>query len=269
MERRALGESGLLVPVIGMGTWKTFDVHGDGDVKARGTVVDAALEAGTDLFDSSPMYGHAEAVLGHALNGRRGQALVATKVWTADDTEAERQIQHAFAYYDGTVDVYQVHNLVAWQKRLTRLEQLHAEGTVKAIGITHYQHSSFGDLMQIMRSGRVTAVQVPYNPTDREVEQRLLPLAAELNIGVLVMRPLGVGTLARLPIGESQLAPLRDFSVKTWPQALLKWLVSDPRVTTVIPATSSPDHARDNAGAGEPPWFEAEQRAYVARLAGG
>jgi aryl-alcohol dehydrogenase-like predicted oxidoreductase len=269
MERRALGRSGLMVPVIGMGTWKTFDVHGQGDVAARRTVVDAALGAGTDLFDSSPMYGHAEAVLGEALNGRRAAALVATKVWTPDDAEAERQIQHAFAFYDGRVDLYQVHNLVAWQKRLARLEQLHAEGSVKAIGITHYQHASFDDLMQIMRSGRVTAVQVPYNPTDRVVEQRLLPLAGELNIGVLVMRPLGVGALARLPITEQQLAPFREFGVQTWPQALLKWLISDSRITTVIPATSSPDHARDNAAAGEPPWFEPEQRAYVARLAGG
>ena len=118
-----------------------------------------------------------------------------------------------------------------------------------------------------MRSRRISCVQVPYNVRDRLVEQHLLPLAAELNIGVIVMRPLGEGALARRSPRPELLEPLADFGVHTWSQALLKWLLSDPRVTTVIPATSNAEHARQNAEAGAPPWFGAEERAYVVRLA--
>jgi aryl-alcohol dehydrogenase-like predicted oxidoreductase len=124
-------------------------------------------------------------------------------------------------------------------------------------------------MMDIMRSGRVSCVQVPYNVEDRVVEQQLLPLAAELDIGVLVMRPLGQGALARRSPTPEQLKPLAQFGIRTWPQALLKWLLSDPRVTTVIPATSSPEHARDNADAGQPPWFGPQARQYVVQLAAG
>jgi aryl-alcohol dehydrogenase-like predicted oxidoreductase len=138
---------------------------------------------------------------------------------------------------------------------------------VDVVGITHYEHAAFDELMQVMRSGRVGSIQIPYNVRDRAVEQAVLPLAAELGIGVLVMRPLGVGALtARSPSGEA-LAPLAPFGVRAWSQALLKWIVSDPRVTAVIPATSKTEHAEQNAAAGEPPWFGPDERAYVARLA--
>jgi aryl-alcohol dehydrogenase-like predicted oxidoreductase len=262
MEFRMLGSSGLSVPVVGMGTWKTFDVDED-----RGPLVAVALSADMKLFDSSPMYGRAERVLSAALAGRRGEALVATKVWTSSDSEAAAQIERALGWYGGHVDLYQVHNLVAWQARLRTLEALRDAGQVTAVGITHYDHGAFDDVMQIMRSGRVSSVQVTYNAADRVVERRLLPLAEELGIGVVVMRPVGVGALARLRVSVSELAPLRDFGVRTWPQALLKWLVSDPRVTCVIPATSRIDHALENAEAGAPPWFGREEREYVAKLA--
>jgi aryl-alcohol dehydrogenase-like predicted oxidoreductase len=267
MERRVLGTSGLEVPVVGMGTWKTFDVRDAHSVAQRRTVVDVALEHAINLFDSSPMYGAAEQVLGAALEGRRDKALVATKVWTPDDAEAERQIERALGYFGGFVEVYQVHNLVAWQKRLTRLERLRDAGKVVAVGITHYDHAAFGDLMDIMRSGRVSCIQVPYNVADRLVEQRVLPLAAELNIGVIVMRPLGAGALTVRSPGPEKLQPLAAFGVHAWPQALLKWLLSDPRVTTLIPATANPEHALHNARAGAPPWFGPEERTYVARVA--
>ena len=250
-----------------MGTWKTFDVRAPQEIAQRREVVDVALEHGSDLFDSSPMYGAAEQVLGAALDGRRDRALVATKVWTPDDAEAERQIQRALGYFGGSVDVYQVHNLVAWPKRLARLEQLRAEGSVRVVGVTHYAHSSFGELAEIMRSGRINCVQVPYNVADRIVEREILPLAADLGIGIIVMRPLGEGALTRRSPRPADLQPLVQFGVHTWPQALLKWLVSDEHVTTVIPATRDPAHARQNAQAGSPPWFGAAERAYVARLA--
>ncbi|HLZ30141.1 MAG TPA: aldo/keto reductase [Chloroflexota bacterium] len=255
------------MPVVGMGTWKTFDVRAPETVAHRQSVVDVALQHGSSLFDSSPMYGAAEQVLGAALSGRRAQALVATKVWTPDDAMADRQVQAALGYFGGLVDVYQVHNLVAWPKRLATLERLRDRHLVRAIGATHYAHTAFAELMDVMRSGRITCVQVPYNPLDRVVEKRILPLAADLDIGVIVMRPLGAGALAARSPRAEQLEPLALYGVVTWSQALLKWLLSDPRVTTVIPATSSPVHARQNAEAGSPPWFGVEERAYVARLA--
>jgi aryl-alcohol dehydrogenase-like predicted oxidoreductase len=267
VQRRRLGAAGLDVPVVGMGTWKTFDVHAAPAVAERRGVVDVALEVGSNFFDSSPMYGAAEQVLGGALAPRREHALVATKVWTPDDAEAGRQIERALSYFGGFVDLYQVHNLVAWPKRLSRLEALREQRLIGAIGVTHYAHSAFGDLMDIMRSGRIGCVQVPYNALDRVVEQRVLPLAAELDIGVIVMRPLGAGALTARSPRPDQLQPLRAFGVVTWAEVLLKWLLSNPRVTTVIPATTSPAHVRQNAAAGSPPWFGEDERAYVVRLA--
>jgi aryl-alcohol dehydrogenase-like predicted oxidoreductase len=251
-----------------MGTWRTLDVRDPRDVAHRATVVDTALACGINLFDSSPMYGAAEHVLGAALDGRRRQAIVATKVWTPDDQEAERQIERAMSYYASKVDIYQVHNLVALSKRLQRLEELRDEHRVTSIGITHYDHSAYPTLMETMRSGRVTCVQVPYNVVDRSIEERLLPLAAERNIGVIIMRPLGAGNLVHQRPTPEQLRPFEEFGAQTWTQVLLKWLVSDPRVTTVIPATSSPEHASANAVAGSPPWFGPAERAAVVRLAG-
>jgi aryl-alcohol dehydrogenase-like predicted oxidoreductase len=267
VERRQLGSSGIDVPVVGMGTWKTFDVRGAAEEAGRRGVVDVALEAGSNLFDSSPMYGNAERVLGAALEGRRAQVLVATKVWTPDDRTAERQIERALGYYGGVIDVYQVHNLVAWETRLARLERLRDDGHVRSVGITHYAHGAFDQMMAIMRSGRVTSIQIPYNALDRVAEEAILPLANELGIGAIVMRPLGEGALTARSPSPEQLAPLAPFGVRTWAQVLLKWLLSNPHVTVVIPATANPEHARDNAEAGSPPWFGPEERTYVARLA--
>jgi aryl-alcohol dehydrogenase-like predicted oxidoreductase len=118
-----------------------------------------------------------------------------------------------------------------------------------------------------METGRITAIQIPYNPREREVERVILPLAAELGLGVVVMRPFGEGSLLRRPPPSAALAPLRPFGVTTWPQALLKWGLSDPRCHVAIPATSRPERMAENAAAGDPPWFGAEERELVARLA--
>lgn len=268
MERRLLGRSGLSVPAVGMGTWQTFDVKSAADVEARRELVTVALDAGCDLFDSSPMYGEAEEVLAHALGGRRERALIATKVWTSNKAAGERQIKNALSLYGGSVDVYQVHNLVSVGHWLPVLEALKAEGKVRVVGVTHYAHS-FADLARVMRSGHVDQVQLPLNVQDRAAERELLPLAADLGIGVLVMRPLGEGSLTRRTPEDEKLAPLREYGVTTWPQALLKWILSDPRVSCVIPATRRVEHALDNAAAGDPPWFDTEMREYVRRLAEG
>jgi aryl-alcohol dehydrogenase-like predicted oxidoreductase len=165
------------------------------------------------------------------------------------------------------VDIFQVHNLVAWREHLPMLEQHQARGDIRVIGATHYQHSAFREVMEVMRTGRVQMIQVPYNAADRVVEREVLPLAAELGIGVLVMQPLGTGKLVRRAPDARELKPLERFGVHTWAQALLKWIVSDPRVHAVLPATRRAERAIENAAAGEPPWFDDEARDYVARLA--
>jgi aryl-alcohol dehydrogenase-like predicted oxidoreductase len=267
VEERALGRSGLNVPAVGMGTWQTFDVRGaDAENNVR-SVVDSAIAAGTTLFDSSPMYGEAERVLGGALDGRRGDVFVATKVWTDDDAEAYRQIERALGWFEGRVDLYQVHNLVALARRLAELERLRDEGRVGVIGATHWQASRFGELEEVMRSGRIGAIQVPYNPIERDVERRVLPLAEELGLGVVVMRPLAKGELLRRPPSPDDLRPFEPFGVRTWPQALIKWVLSDARCHVAIPATSRPERAEENAAAGSPPWFGPDERDLVARLA--
>jgi aryl-alcohol dehydrogenase-like predicted oxidoreductase len=268
MERRTLGRSGLEVPVVGMGTWRTFDVRSDADGAARRRVVDVALAEGARLFDSSPMYGRAEAVLGAALEGRRGDGLVATKVWARDPAEGRRQVERALGWFGGRVDLYQVHNLVAWREHLPMLERLGDEGRVDVVGATHYSPSAFDELAEVMRTGRVGAIQIPYNPWERDVESEILPLAQDLEIGVVVMRPFAERALLRFAPGQASLAPLTPFGVTTWTQALLKWILSDPRCAVAIPATTSPDHMAENARAGEPPWFGPEERRLVSSLAG-
>lgn len=267
MEHRRLGQTGLDVPLIGMGTWKTFDVRGEEDESHAQAVVRSALDLGITFFDSSPMYGEAEGVLGAALEGVRDRASVATKIWTPSAAEGRRQAQHALGYFGGRVELYQVHNLVNWREQLLLLEELQSRGQVSAIGATHYQSTAFDALEEVMKTGRISAIQIPYNPLQREVEARILPLAHELDLGVVVMRPFGEGSLLRRVPTDEQLRPLAPFGVRTWPQALLKWSLSDPRCHVAIPATFDLDHLRDNAAAGEPPWFGIEERDYVARLA--
>jgi aryl-alcohol dehydrogenase-like predicted oxidoreductase len=267
MEQRAFGATGLMVPAVGMGTWQTLDVRGARDEADRRALVHAAIEAGTTLFDTSPMYGESERVLGAALAGVRDRVRVADKVWTPSAAEGREQVRRTLAWYGGRVDVYQIHNLVAWREHLPMLEELRADGVVGLVGATHYQHSALPALMEVMRTGRIQMVQIPYNAADRVVEREVLPLAAELGLGVMVMQPLGTGALPRRAPPARDLEPLAAFGVTTWAQALLKWILSDPRVHCVIPATHRLERAVENAAAGEPPWFDADTREYVARLA--
>jgi diketogulonate reductase-like aldo/keto reductase len=218
--------------------------------------VEEALGAGANLFDSSPMYGEAERVLGVALDGRRDEAVIATKVWTADDAQAERQIETSLRHAHGRVELYQIHNLVAWPARLERLERLRDDGLVDVIGATHIDPAAFDELMTVMRSGRIGYV-----------ERAVLPLAEELGLGVMLMRPFGRGSVLRRWPAPSALAPLEPFGVTTWAQALLKWGLSDPRCTLSIPATSRPGRMTENAAAGNPPWFGPDERDLVTRLA--
>ncbi|HLW01901.1 MAG TPA: aldo/keto reductase [Ktedonobacterales bacterium] len=267
MEHRTLGQSDLLVPVVGMGTWRTFDVRGAQAEQTAKQIVDEALSVRANFLDSSPMYGEAERVLGKALEGRRQQAIVATKVWAQTRAEGLLQIDRALGYFGDYVDLYQIHNLVNWREHLTLLEGLRSRDAVRAIGATHYSPSAFDDLALVMQTGRIQAIQIPYNPLERDVERVILPLAADLNLGVVVMRPFGEGNLMRRPPSDTDLAPLAPFGVTTWAQALLKWVLSDTRCHVAIPATSRPGRMTENAAAGNPPWFGVEERDYVARLA--
>jgi aryl-alcohol dehydrogenase-like predicted oxidoreductase len=264
MERRAFGATGLEVPVIGLGTWSVFDLP-DRDQAVADRVVETAFANGTTFVDSSPMYGRAERVLGRALGDRRADALVATKIWARSVDEGRRQFHDQLGFYGGRVDVEQVHNLVEWRDHLDWLEGERDAGTVGVLAATHYSAGAFDELERVMRTGRIKAIQIPFNPRERDVEHRILPLAEELGLGVIAMRPLGSGGLFPGP-SEADLAPL---GVGSWAEALLRWCLSDRRINVAIPATSTPDHAEANANAGDDPVLDDDRRAFVERLAAG
>jgi diketogulonate reductase-like aldo/keto reductase len=245
-----------LGPVVGLGTWSTFD----SDAELATHVVEAAFSAGTRLVDSSPMYGGAERALGAALEGRRHEAIVATKIWARSVDEGRAQLANQLEWY-GTVDVEQIHNLVLWREQLAWLER---EERIGKLGVTHYQASAFGELADALRTKRFEVLQVPYNPWERECEHELLPLASELGIAVIAMRPLGGSgedRRRRIELTEAQRAEL---GVESWAEALLRWALADERIDCVIPATSRPERALANARAGDGAPFD---RALVERLA--
>ena len=256
IEERRLG------PVVGLGTWNTFG----SDARSATEVVNAALAAGMRLFDSSPMYRGAEQSLGRALDGRRDDTTIATKIWTASVEEGREQYARQVKWFS-RVEIEQVHNLVAWREHLEWLEREREDGRVDKLGVTHYQAGAFGEVATALRTRRFDTVQLPYNPHEREVEEELLPLAAELGVAVIVMRPLGAGALVRRSPSERDLEPLHAFGIETWAQALLKWVLSDARVDVAIPATSRPERLAENARAGAPPWFGPDERDLVAELA--
>ncbi|HET9345309.1 MAG TPA: aldo/keto reductase [Candidatus Limnocylindrales bacterium] len=263
IEQRRLGRDGPRLPSVGLGTWRVFDVGPDARPAAE-AVVSAAFDAGVRVVDSSPMYGRAEEVLSRALGDRRGDAFVATKVWTTSVEEARAHYRRQLGWFGGRIDLLQVHNLVAWREHLGWLEAEREAGRVGWIGVTHYLPSAFGELEVALQSGRFEAVQVPLNPAERESERRILPLANDLGLGVLVMRPFGQGGLLRRSFPRA----LADAGIRDWPEALLRWTLSDHRVTAAIPATASPDHAVSNAASGAGPSLDPALRDLVARLAG-
>jgi aryl-alcohol dehydrogenase-like predicted oxidoreductase len=258
MEARRLG------PVVGLGTYGTFD----DDVGLAREIVDSALDAGVRVCDSAPSYGGAESSLGAALEPRRLTVTVATKIG-ARDVEAGRAQYEEQRRLFRRVEIEQVHNLAAWEEHLPWLEEERARGRIDRIGVTHWSAGSFDELEQALRTGRFDVVQLPLSVGEREAERRLLPVAEELGIPVIVMRPFG-GTgapLLRRGPSADELEPLHAFGVETWAQALLKWVLSDRRIDVAIPATSRPERVGENAAAGDPPWFGPDERDYVVRLA--
>lgn len=262
MQARRLGRNGPELPVVGLGTWRVFDLPDSGQPGAD-AVLEAAWAAGTRVVDSSPMYGRAERVLGRALGGRRGEAFVATKIWTPDVDEGRRQLRDQLAWFDGRIDLLQVHNLAAWRDHLEWMERERDAGRVGLLGATHYSASAFDELETAMRTGRLAAIQVPWNPRERAAERRILPLAADLGLGVIAMRPFGEGGLLRRPFPRD----LAEAGITDWPEALLRWCLADPRISVAIPATISPAHAAANALAADAPALEEGLRDLVGRLA--
>lgn len=262
MQTRAFGLAGPELPVIGMGSWQTLDLP-PGEQQRANDVIGSALDAGTTVFDSSPMYGHAEERLGTALSPRRREAFLATKTWSRTQNAAEARYAEQLRFFGAHIELMQIHNLVDWEERLAWLERERERGRIGLIGATHYSPSAFGELERVMRSGRIQAIQIPYNPLEREAEERILPLAEELGLGVLVMRPLGGGELAGIDPGEPALAEL---GVESFAEALLRWALADTRVHVLIPATSRPERARSNAAAGSAPALDPDLRTLVERI---
>jgi diketogulonate reductase-like aldo/keto reductase len=257
MQERRLG------PVVGLGTWNTFD----GDAALARQVVSAAFESGTRLFDSSPMYHGAEAALGAALAGLRHEAIVATKIWATSIEEGQQQFARQLEWYGGHVEVEQIHNLLSWREHLEWLRAEQEAGRIGKLGVTHYQSSAFGQLAEALRTESFQVLQVPHNPWERACERELLPLAAELGVAVIAMRPLGGSGEVRRRRVELTDEQQSELGAESWAEALLKWALGDERIDSVIPATKSPERARANARAGKGPQFTPEQRALVERLA--
>lgn len=271
---RPVVAGGERVPVIGMGTWLTFDIgRSNFEFVRRRQVLQAFYTAGGRMIDSSPMYGRAEEVVGQLMAqlGSAVQTFSATKVWTTGRDAGVRQLQESLRLWGlQRFDLVQIHNMVDWEAHLATLRQWKAEGRIRHIGITTSHGRRLDALESALRRERFDTVQVTYSLADRSVERRLLPLAAERGAGVIVNRPFDGGTLVdrlnahRLPSWATEIG------CSTWAQVCLKWIVSHPAVTCAIPATSNPDHMRENMAALRGPLPDASLRQtiknHVARL---
>ena len=252
--RRAVPASGEMLPVIGMGTWITFNVGDDPVLRAeRVKVLRTFFDRGGALIDSSPMYGSAEEVIGHGLAriDNDDALFSATKVWTPFQALGRKQMAESEKLWGHQrFDLMQVHNLVDWDAHLETLVDWKADGRVRYIGMTTSHGGRHEELSQIMQTQPIDFVQFTYNILDREAESRLLPLAADRGLGVLINRPFQRGAL----IDRMERHPLPDwaqeFDAENWAQFLLKFIVAHPAITCVIPATSRVDHMQENMAAG-------------------
>lgn len=254
MHRKPIPSSGEPLPVIGCGTWINFDVSTRGaEYEQLRDVVLALLDAGGSVVDSSPMYGRAEDVTGRLLEetGTHDRAFVATKVWTSGRDAGIRQMEESFRLLrTKTIDLMQVHNLVDWRTHLPVLRDWKSQGRVRYVGVTHYTPSAYPQLEQVLRSEPLDFVQLNYSIDDRAAEERILPLAAERGVAVLVNRPFGGGGLLRSLRGRALPDWAGEIGCESWAQVLLKFVVSHPAVTCAIPGTGNPAHMQANAQAG-------------------
>jgi aryl-alcohol dehydrogenase-like predicted oxidoreductase len=254
MHTRPIPSTGVPLPVIGCGTWLGFDVGSrPAELPQRAAVLAGLFSAGGRVIDSSPMYGSAEQVVGRLLEetGTRDRAFLATKVWTSGKRAGIEQLERSMRLLrTDRIDLLQVHNLVDWRTQLETLRAWKAQGRVAYIGVTHYTDSAHPELEQVLKSAPLDFVQLNYSIGSRNAERRLLPLAAELGVAVLVNLPFGGGAVLRSLRGKPLPAWAAQIGCASWNQLLLKFVLSQPAVTCVIPGTSSPSHMGDNAAAG-------------------
>jgi diketogulonate reductase-like aldo/keto reductase len=254
MLTRPIPQSGEPLPVIGIGTWQTFDVRPDrGALDQRREVLRTLFEHGARVIDSSPMYGRAEQVVGAVLAemDARDKAFLATKVWTSGEAAGIAQMQASAAKLRSPViDLMQIHNLVDWRTHLRTLRAWKADKRLRYIGITHYTVPALDDLAAVIRAEPIDFVQLAYSIDVRAAEGRLLPLAADRGVAVLVNRPFGSGSLFARTRGKALPAWASELDCTSWGQFFLKFILAHPAVTCIIPGTARPEHARDNAGAG-------------------
>jgi diketogulonate reductase-like aldo/keto reductase len=271
MLTRPIPKTGEALPVIGLGTWQTFDVGaGQEERGPLGQVLKDFLAAGARVIDSSPMYGRAEGVVGALLKelGPAQRPFLATKVWTSGKQEGERQMEESLRRM-GTerLDLMQIHNLLDWKTHLPTLRAWKAAGRIRYLGVTHYQLSAFDELERLLRTEALDFIQLPYSLAVREAEKRLLPAAADTGTAVLVMRPFEAGALMRKVQGKPLPPWAADLDCASWSSFFLKFILGHPAVTCPIPATGNPRHLADNlqAGFGRLP-TEAQRRQMVAHL---
>ncbi len=266
---RAIPSSGEKLPVIGVGTWQTFDVGGDAAARAAlREVLTLFVQAGGRVIDSSPMYGSSETVTGDltAGAGLAGKLFVATKVWTSGRDEGIRQMEQSFARLRvARMDLMQVHNLVDAATHTKTLEDWKARDRVRYLGITHYTSSAYAEVEHWLKTGRYQFLQINYSLAERSSEDRLLPLARDKNVAVVINRPFAEGALFRRVGGKAVPAWAAEFGATTWAQFFLKWIVSHPAVTCAIPGTGKPEHMADNLAAGKGLLPDAAMRLRMAR----
>lgn len=254
MMTRPIPSSGEALPVVGLGTWQVFDVGGSETARAPlGEVLEILVAHGGSVVDTSPMYGRAEDVLGTLAQaaGLQDRLFYATKVWTDGRDAGIRQMNASMDLLRvPRLDLMQVHNLVDWKTHMKTLRAWKEEGRIRYIGITHYRTSAFDRLAAIIRSEPVDFVQLNHSIVTPEAEERLLPLAAERGVAVLVNRPYEGGQVFRRVRGREVPAWAAEFDCASWGQFFLKYILANPAVTCVIPGTSKPRHMRDNAAAG-------------------
>jgi diketogulonate reductase-like aldo/keto reductase len=255
MLSRPIPSTGEMMPVVGLGTWPVFDV-GAGEAARRPLreVVRLLLDAGGRIIDCSPMYGRAEAVTGDLLADlqARPRAFLATKVWTTGRDNGIEQMKRSAALLRAeTIDLMQIHNLVDWRIQLATLRRMKEQGSIRYLGITHYTDRALRDLAHILDSEPgIDFVQCGYSLAARAAERELLPVAAARGVAVIVNQPLGQGRLLRRVHGHSLPGWAQEFDCASWTQLLLKYILAEPAVTCVIPATRNPEHMQDNLAAG-------------------
>jgi diketogulonate reductase-like aldo/keto reductase len=253
MLQRPILSSREMIPLIGLGTWQTFDVGASASARdPLAEVLAAFVQLGGRVVDSSPMYGNSEAVLGDLAMQLdvRDELFVATKVWISGKEKGIAQMTASEQKLRGRVDLMQVHNLVDAEAHLETLREWKAAGRIRYVGITHYTSSAYAALARFIARDGIDFLQVNYSLAEREAEQRILPLAREHGVAVLVNRPLGGGSLFRNVRGKPLPSFAAELGCNSWAELFLKFVISHPAVTCAIPATSKVEHLRQNMRAG-------------------